>query len=601
MCSIYLTNIIRNIDDVKSNLLKIKYRGPNNLSVKKYDNSIIIGHLRLSIIDLDKRSNQPYEFEKLVITYNGEIYNYLELREKLKSLGYTFNTESDTEVILKGFHAWGTELLPKMNGMFAFAIYDSINKKVFCARDRLGQKPFYYYWNKGFLELCSSPKPMEKASKISQKAVSIYLETGYIPSPYSIYENVKKLEAGTFVVFDLKNKKYTEKIYWDLKKIKKPLNISYQKAREKLKFILEDAVKIRMISDVPLGSFLSGGIDSSIISSIANKFSDKNLKTFTVKFVEKDFDESEDANLLSKNIGTDHKTFTCNGEELISVLDDLFIAYDEPFSDPAMIPTLMLCKKVKNETTVCLSGDGGDESFLGYNHFSWLNKAKLIFLMPEKLRKNIIPFLNYFFKKKRFDYLKNILLLKNLNEFTINIFLNFISITKKKENFFLKKYYSLFNYSNNLIQKAADINIKLWLEGNSNVKIDRASMYSSIEVRNPFLDHRIIEFTRELPIEFKYKGKKRKIILQDILKDYVDEELITKSKKGFSVPISNWINGPLKKDIKFNLEKNKIKEIPNLNYKKVKNYLKSHFNDEADFSHIIWRVYVLKKWLNINL
>ena len=195
------------------NLLKIKYRGPNNLSVKKYDNSIIIGHLRLSIIDLDKRSNQPYEFEKLVITYNGEIYNYLELREKLKSLGYTFNTESDTEVILKGFHAWGTELLPKMNGMFAFAIYDSINKKVFCARDRLGQKPFYYYWDKGFLELCSSPKPMEKASKISQKAVSIYLETGYIPSPYSIYENVKKLEAGTFVVFDLKNQKYTEKIY----------------------------------------------------------------------------------------------------------------------------------------------------------------------------------------------------------------------------------------------------------------------------------------------------------------------------------------------------------------------------------------------------
>lgn len=601
MCSIYLTNIIRNIDDVKSNLLKIKYRGPNNLSVKKYDNSIIIGHLRLSIIDLDKRSNQPYEFEKLVITYNGEIYNYLELREKLKSLGYTFNTESDTEVILKGFHAWGAELLPKMNGMFAFAIYNSINQKIFCARDRLGQKPFYYYWNKGFLELCSSPKPMGKASKISQKAISIYLETGYIPSPHSIYENVKKLEAGTFVVFDLKNKKYTEKIYWDLKKIKKPLNISYQKAKEKLKFILEDAVKIRMISDVPLGSFLSGGIDSSIISSIANKFSDKNLKTFTVKFIEKNFDESEDANLLSKNIGTDHKTFTCNEEELISVLDDLFIAYDEPFSDPAMIPTLMLCKKVKNETTVCLSGDGGDESFLGYNHFSWLNKAKLIFLMPEKLRKNIIPFLNYFFNKKRFDYLKNILLLKNLNEFTINIFLNFISITKKKENFFLKKYYSLFNYSNNLIQKAADINIKLWLEGNSNVKIDRASMYSSIEVRNPFLDHRIIEFTRELPIEFKYKGKKRKIILQDILKDYVNEELITKSKKGFSVPISNWINGPLKKDIKFNLEKNKIKEIPNLNYKKVKNYLKSHFNDEADFSHIIWRVYVLKKWLNINL
>ena len=224
MCSIYLTNIIRNIDDVKSNLLKIKYRGPNNLSVKKYDNSIIIGHLRLSIIDLDKRSNQPYEFEKLVITYNGEIYNYLELREKLKSLGYTFNTESDTEVILKGFHAWGAELLPKMNGMFAFAIYNSINQKIFCARDRLGQKPFYYYWNKGFLELCSSPKPMEKASgdgrlfvaknRAGRDGILFPIKINTAMSKIQVVENASEMTLDTAVKSDNTNMKNLLKSKW---------------------------------------------------------------------------------------------------------------------------------------------------------------------------------------------------------------------------------------------------------------------------------------------------------------------------------------------------------------------------------------------------
>lgn len=200
MCGIYLTNFDRKVVDIKNDLKKIEFRGPNNLSVKKYNNSVYLAHLRLSIIDLDKRSNQPYEFGDLSITYNGEIYNFLSIKKQLISYGYFFETESDTEVLIKAYHAWGKSMLSKLNGMFAFAIYDILNQKVFCARDRLGQKPFYYYWNNGKIEISSSPKSMLNATKISQKGINIYLSAGYIPSPFSIYDNIKKLEAGKYLL-----------------------------------------------------------------------------------------------------------------------------------------------------------------------------------------------------------------------------------------------------------------------------------------------------------------------------------------------------------------------------------------------------------------
>ena len=600
MCGIYLTNLDRSALQIKNGLKKIEFRGPDNLSVKKYNDSVYLAHLRLSIIDLDKRSNQPYEFENLTITYNGEIYNFLTIKNELISQGYVFETESDTEVLVKAYHAWGENMLGKLNGMFAFAIYDILNQKVFCARDRLGQKPFYYFWDKGKVEICSSPKSMHKATKISQQGINIYLSAGYIPSPFSIFENIKKLEAGKFLVFDLKKNILEEKTYWDLKSLKRKSKITYESAKEKLNDLLEDAVKIRMVSDVPLGSFLSGGVDSSVVSLIANNYSKNKLKTFTVKFSEKELDESEEANDFAKIIDSDHKSYLCDENELINTIDDLFIAFDEPFSDPAMIPMLMLCKKVQNETTVCLSGDGGDESFLGYNHFDWVKKINHFFKIPIKIRKLITPLLKPFLSQKHFDYLKNILLLKNINDFIINIFLNFIVINKINDQNWSKSYYAIFSKSKNILQKTADINIKLWLEGNNNVKVDRASMYSSVEIRNPFLDYRIIEFARELPVSFRYSTKNRKIILKDIFKNKLEKIKLNKPKKGFTVPISKWIKGPLKDDIEKIFIQKELKKIPNLDYKKVLYYFKQHINGKADFSHIIWRVYVLFKWLKYN-
>jgi asparagine synthase (glutamine-hydrolysing) len=600
MCGIYLTNFDRTTLQIKNDLKKIEFRGPDNLSVKKYNDSVYLAHLRLSIIDLDKRSNQPYEFDNLTITYNGEIYNFLTIKNELISQGYVFETESDTEVLIKAYHAWGQNMLSRLNGMFAFAIYDILNQKVFCARDRLGQKPFYYFWDKGKVEICSSPKSMHKATKISQQGINIYLSAGYIPSPFSIFENIKKLEAGKFLIFDLKKHTLEEKTYWDLKSLKRKSKITYDSAKEKLNDLVEDAVKIRMMSDVPIGSFLSGGVDSSLVSLIANNHAKNKLKTFTVKFSEKELDESEEANEFAKNIDSDHKSYLCDENELINSIDDLFVAFDEPFSDPAMIPMLMLCQKVKNETTVCLSGDGGDESFLGYNHFDWVKKFNPLFKIPRKIRILITPFFKPFLSKKHYDYLKNIFFLKNINDFIINIFLNFIVINKDNDLSWSKSYYHSLNKSKNIIQKTADINIKLWLEGNNNVKVDRSSMYSSVEIRNPFLDYRIVEFARELPLSYRYLGKNRKIILKDILKNKLDKIKLNKLKKGFTVPISKWIKGPLKDDIEKIFIEKELQKIPNLDYKKVIYYFKQHINGKADFSHIIWRVYVLFKWLKYN-
>src|SRR5690606_11286209 len=274
MCGIYLTNIPFQEAEVKTKLEKIKYRGPDYTGVLKRD-TITLGHLRLAILDLDERSNRPFQYNNLTIVYNGEIYNFKDIREDLEDLGYTFQTTSDTEVLLKGFDAWGEHVLDKLNGMFAFAIYDSKKQEVFCARDRLGVKPFYYYWNDGQFEICSQLQPlMNKDIVISKEAVAIYLDYDYLPSPLSILEYTYKLQQGKYMVIDLNSKSKIIKEYWNLKDIK-PSDISYEDAKSQLKELLKDAVKIRMQSDVPIGTFLSGGIDSSLVTALASDLSNK--------------------------------------------------------------------------------------------------------------------------------------------------------------------------------------------------------------------------------------------------------------------------------------------------------------------------------------
>lgn len=597
MCGIYLSNIPFSHKEVKHKLDKIRFRGPDNLGVVRKGN-ISLGHMRLSILDLEERSNQPFTFEHLTLVYNGEIYNFKEVKNSLIQEGYSFETTSDTEVLLKGYHAWGEKILDRINGMFAFAVYDENKKTVFIARDRLGVKPLYYSWRNGKLELCSQLAPLNK-SKLDQEAISIYLQTGYIPSPFSIYEEIKKLPPGQYATFNLRENKKEIHSYWDLKEVEES-DISYEDAKEQLHDLIVDAVKIRLQSDVPYGSFLSGGIDSALVSSIANSIQKKKLKTFTIGFDEKEFDESQVAEQFAKIIGSDHHLIPSNQEELSALLDAFFKAYDEPFADSSAIPSLLLNKKVKPQVTVVLSGDGGDESFLGYNHFEWVRKVYGLLLIPFFLRRLATYFIPFKWIGKRGPSIKNIMLMKNFNEFIESIFTGFDTLLLKDKKKWMSHYHKYLFLSKNKFQKVADLNLKLWLENDSNVKVDRASMASSVEVRSPFLDYRIIEFARSLPVKYRLYGSTRKRILRDILSNYIPEQVFDKPKKGFSIPLAGWIRDSFKDEFSKYLKTDKLKPIENLDIAKIQRLFELHLTTDVDYSSYLWRVFVLSKWIHLN-
>ena len=597
MCGIYLTNIPISEKEIKLKLDKIKFRGPDNFGVIQKEEHFL-GHLRLSILDLEERSNQPFLFDNLSLVYNGEIYNFKEVKNSLIQEGYTFETTSDTEVLLKGYHAWGEQVLDRINGMFAFAIYDENKKNVFIARDRLGVKPLYYSWQNGKLELCSQLTPLNKGN-LNQEAISIYLQTGYIPSPFSIYEEIKKLPPGQYAIFDLDKNQMEINSYWDLKQVSEK-KISYEEAKEQLHTLLKDAVKIRLQSDVPYGSFLSGGIDSALVSSIANSIQKEQLKTFTIGFDDKQYDESQVAEQFAKIIGSDHHLILSVQEELPNLLDAFFRAYDEPFADSSALPSLLLNKKVKEHVTVALSGDGSDESFLGYNHFIWVRKVSFLFLVPLFFRRLVAYVFPLKLIGKSGRSIKNILQMKNLDEFIESIFTGFDTLLLKDKKLWMNHFRKYLFFSKNKFQKTADLNLKLWLENDSNVKVDRASMAFSVEVRSPFLDYRIVEFARNLPLKYRLKASLRKRILRDILSEYIPEEVFDQPKKGFSIPLGSWIKDSFKEEFSKYLKADKLKPIENLDIVKIQKLFELHLTTDVDYSSYLWRVYVLSKWIHLN-
>ncbi|MGC6422216.1 MAG: asparagine synthase (glutamine-hydrolyzing) [Flavobacteriaceae bacterium] len=599
MCGIYATNFSISEKEIQKNLNRIEFRGPDNQSSLRLSN-LTLGHNRLAILDLDSRSNQPMRFENLVIVFNGEIYNYNAVKAKLETEeNYSFTTTSDTEVLLKAYHAWGDKMLQLINGMFAFSIYDIKKELVFSARDRLGVKPFYYSWNDGKFEICSQLAPFSKKGMISQQAIAIYLQTGYIPSPFSIYENIFKLPPGHTLEFDLKKNKKTLKKYWDLDKVKIQ-KFTYKQAKEQLHDLMKDAVKIRMQSDVPYGSFLSGGIDSALVTAIASKVSNEKIKTFTIGFEDPKFDESKLAKKFSEILNTDHTETLCKAKDLINLLPTFFKVYDEPFADSSAIPSLLLNKTTKPMATVALSGDGGDESFLGYNHFQWVNKARIFFKIPYWLRKAFSSILPFRLLGKKGRSIKNIFLYQTINTFIESIFIGFDSILLKKDDKWLDRYRDYKKTAKHVIQKTADLNIKLWLENDSNVKVDRASMAFSVEVRSPFLDYRIVEFARTLPVHFRYKNSIRKRIVRDILSEYIPEKVFNTPKMGFGIPIQSWIRNDLFEEFKNVINSHHLEELEILNKDKIKSMFKAHVEGKEDYSAYLWRVYILFKWLETN-
>ena len=599
MCGIYFNSKEIAPKEVLKKLAFLKDRGPDYKGFI-YKNSKTFGHTRLSIIDLEERSNQPMVEDCYTIVFNGEIYNYEDIRNELLKKEIKFKTESDTEVLLKGYIQYGEKILDKINGMFSFVIYNEKSNELFAARDRIGVKPFYYSWDGENIEICSTIKPLSDGKEIDLQAVEIYLQTGYIPSPWTIYKEVKKLQPGHYFTLNFNTNELKINKYWDLEKVKET-NKSYEQSKQELKALLFDAVKIRLRSDVPIACFLSGGIDSALVSSISHEIIGDNLKTFTIGFEEREFDESKLSKKFSEIIGTNHDEKICKPNDLVELLPKFFDAYDEPFADSSAIPSLLLNKSVKKYATVALSGDGGDESFLGYNHFNWSKKVDYFFYLPPFLRRiisNLIPFKLF---GKRGEAIKLILNYKDINDFIEGIFTGFGPLLlKNKSTEWMSKYRNLRDLSKNKLQKTADLNIKLWLENDSNVKVDRASMAYSIEVRSPFLDYRIIEYARSLPIDYRFQRGKQKRILRDILSEYIPEQTFNVPKKGFSIPIGQWFRNELKEDLINSLNDNFFKEFPVIDQERVKKFIDKHMNCNGDYSTYLWRLFVLSKWKRLN-
>lgn len=654
MCGIF-GSLIANRDTAKYNLEKIlesmRHRGPDQNGTWSNDRkSILLAHTRLSILDLSPKGCQPMHSSsgRFIIVYNGEIYNHKILRNEIFQLNreIVWKSQSDTETLLELFEVYGVEKsLTKIDGMFAFGVWDCKNKELILARDKIGQKPLYYGWTDNdfiFASELKSIKMHPKFSKeISAKALNYYFAFSYIKAPYSIYKNFYKLLPGAFLkikenqIYDsynpdlkhLENSNFYIKKWWSVSE-------SYKIEQNKLPFfdldtnanslekLLLRSIDSQMISDVPLGSFLSGGIDSSLITTLMQKISLSKVKTFTIGFEDPQFDESISARNISKYIGTEHTELILKPNQTLSLVTKIHEIYDEPFSDSSQIPTYFLSKLAAKDVKVALSGDGGDELFGGYNRYLWVNIIwKKMSIFPFFVRKIVgtillnSPEFFWNFIEKQF---KN-----SFNRFD----LEFIDRKIKKLAIRLMQVQSLedFYYSltvepepeDNLVIEKTNLHLKFDEELNLNdtekmmaedkkyylpddimCKVDRASMSNSLETRAPFLSSEILNFSAQLPLSQKISNRKGKIILKHILKKHMPNHLFERPKKGFGIPIDHWLKYELKELVFSVLDEKKIKNQGLLNYQVLKKILDEHYTNKRNWGSKIWSILMFQNWLD---
>ena len=597
MCGIYFSN--KNFDRkiVSKKMESIKSRGPDNTTIEFMD-GLILAHNRLSIIDLDKRSNQPMTYEHLTIVFNGEIYNFKELKSDLIAKQYHFKTSSDTELILAMYLEYGPLCLNFFNGMFAFVIYDKLKKEVFLARDRVGQKPLYYSIVNGSIEICSQIKQFDFGNNytINADSVDAFFKYKYIPEPMTIYNEIKKFPAASYAYYDLKTNKFLIKSFWKISN--NIIKSSFNNIKSKLSHLVESSVKYRLISDVPVGVFLSGGIDSSLVSYYAQKNSYKPIKTFCVKFNETEFDESGYAKKISEFLGTQHTTIECSINQIQNFITNFNSAYDEPFADSSALPSLLLNNLTKKYVTVVLTGDGGDESFLGYNRYDLFYKYQYVFKIPFFIRNLISRFISIYNspKSKIISSLINQDSQQNYYHRIIQVLDQEYFNGDPTKNYFTHNGYLYDNKS--MLSNISRFDIKTYLCDDINVKVDRASMYNSIETRSPLLDFRVLELANQLEIKYKFYKSSKKIILKEILGELMPKHLFNRPKSGFTIPLNEWFRTSLKEFVLDNLTEKNLKMIPNLNLSISKNMISDHMNKKVNKSNEIWKLLVLTSWLN---
>ncbi len=545
MCGINGFNFV-NRNTLKRMNDSLKHRGPDSEGI--YSNKIVsLGHRRLSIIDLSKKGSQPMTYShkkrKVIIVHNGEIYNFSELKKDLEKKGYKFKSKTDTEVILASYLEWGVDCVKKFNGMWAFCIYDMNKKILFLSRDRAGKKPLYYFYDGKKFIFSSELKAIIKHKinvEINEKGVDLYLSMGFIPAPFSIYKNIFKLEARQNLVFDINKTTLKKEYYYKIPKYT-PVENKKQLIKEADK-IFEDSINLRLISDVPLGAFLSGGLDSSAIVSKMSKFVDlKKLHTFSIGFKEGN-DETPYSDMMKNLLKTKHHHEYFNRNDFESLLKEMFYYFDEPFFDHSMFPSIPLSKMSKKYITVSLSGDGGDEIFGGYPRYNIASKIELLKKIP------------IFFRKILLKIIPNYSKLNNINEgIRLSLFNkeDFYSearsyvykpeIYKKLMREKLKYFLNL--TKDNLTEAIIMMDLYFYtIPDNFLTKTDRTSMSKSLEVRCPFLDYRFFELSSKIPTKWKISYSETKILMKEMLKNYLPKKIIKRKKEGFMPPIVEWVN-----------------------------------------------------------
>lgn len=629
-----------NRSELRSTIVKmvstLDHRGPDDQGIW-IDESFpaAFGHRRLSVIDLSPEGHQPMVSSdgRYVLVYNGEIYNYKRLRKELISLGHSFRGHSDTEVMLAAFCQWGIEKsLKRFNGMFAFGLWDCLKKQLHLSRDRFGEKPIYYGWIGRKFVFASELKAVvahhEFNESIDRKALFLFLRHNYIPAPYSIYEGIKKLPASAILTVSGRDNTQFSK-YWDLKKIAedniyKKFTENEQELIGSFDALLKDAVGKRMVSDVPIGAFLSGGIDSSIIVSQMQVQSSHPVKTFTIGFNESFSNEAEDAKKIAVYLGTDHYEHYVSPSEMLNVIPSLPQLYDEPFADSSQIPTYLVSKMARQKVTVCLSGDGGDEFFCGYNHYLWSRKfwgrfgcinpalrewiSMIITSIPPGTLNNLLGHFHRFIPEQLSQNPLGDVLHKFAEILScktpMDLYTNMVTQWKNPETIVVGseatgncqnhtlKCPRLDDYTHMMMY----MDMVSYLSDDILSKVDRASMGVSLEVRVPYLDHRITEFSWRVPLSMKIKESKGKWMLRQVLKKYLPANLIDQSKTGFSIPLDKWLRGPLR-EWSESLLSNKALKYGGFFYPEpIRKKWDEHISGVRNWQNYLWSILMFQAW-----
>jgi asparagine synthase (glutamine-hydrolysing) len=583
-----------------------------------------LGHRRLSIIDLSQAAHQPMcnEDGTIWIVFNGEIYNFQEIGKGLEEKGHLLKSKSDTEVILHSYEEWGVECLNHFRGMFAFAIWDSKLQRLFVARDRLGKKPVVYFCKNGRFGFGSEIKALLQIPWIERKvngnAIHHYLTYQYIPSPETIFEGIKKLPPAHYLLYDRDGNFKIER-YWRLNfDSSHHANTEPQELMDRIRTELEESVKLRLISDVPLGAFLSGGIDSSLIVGIMAKLSGNPVKTFSIGFEEKEFDELSYARLVSNYFSTEHHEFIVK-PNAIEILPKLVWHYNEPFADSSAIPTYYVANLTKDFVKVVLTGDAGDENFAGYPRYLRSQWVAWFTNIPEKLRKdllsNFLRMLSGFHRREK--------TLNRLADFAGSLSKNQarnyaeqikIFNAEEREDIYtedFKKFvmgtdpldFLIYRFeqseTKNLIEQLLYVDMNSYLPEDLLVKVDIATMANSLEARVPFLDHKFMEFIASIPPRLKLKGSKTKFILKAAFKDFLPEAIFNRKKMGFGVPVSRWFRNELKDYVYGILLDSKSLNRGYFTPEGIRRLLEDHANQRNDNSAKIWALLILEIWFRV--